>query len=704
MAQKMIKVGMLGAGFILASHARSVAAVPGTILSTIGDVSTSRAAKASQDFGFLNAVTSIEAMAASDCDVVHILLPPSLHARAARTMIEVGKSVFVEKPYVLDSAEGYSLADVAEQKRVQIAINHNFLFGNGYQPLRKIVREGGLGRLDAVAIDWQYQLPFIKHGPFDNWIVSGPTNPLYEIAPHPLAFALDLTGGFEIVHVNASDDVELPSGISMPQRWRILGNGPQGSVVIHIALTSGHESRVLSVRGEGGAIRYDFGRDIGLIERRKSDNPMLDTFMIGRAAIIDLKKQVGPDLRRRVRAALGKQPASAPFEESIARSIGAFYQNLDREVDPRHDARFAAETIRLVEMISQAANFGGPNNAPLTVDVPSPLRASNILVVGGTGFIGRALVKRLLDQGHGVRVLTRGANGAALALAGLPVEIVAGGHGDEVTVAAALDGIEVVYHLAKCEGRRWQDYVDGDLGPTQVLAKAAADANVRRFIYTGTIDSYDSARASKRISNGTPVDKDIRRRNLYARSKAACEEILRSIEQDEGLRLVIVRPGIVIGAGSPPAHLGVGRFTSETEVEFWGDGSNKLPFVHVDDVADALAKAADAPGIDGKSLLVSGPPLLSAQDYVAALEAFSGSTIAARAGSPLRFWLSDFVKESAKALVRHPNRRNSTLHDWQCRAHRSQYDATETERLLGWQPIADIETLRRRGIEEAVYG
>ncbi|MBU0824725.1 MAG: NAD-dependent epimerase/dehydratase family protein [Alphaproteobacteria bacterium] len=698
----MIKVGMLGAGFILASHARSVAAIPGTILSTIGDVSTSRAAKASQDFGFRNVVTSIEAMAVSDCNVVHILLPPSLHERAARMMIEAGKSVFIEKPYVLDSADGNSLADLAEQKCVQIGVNHNFLFGNGYQPLREMVREGGLGRLDAVAIDWQYQLPFIKHGPFDNWIVSGPTNPLYEIAPHPLAFALDLTGGFEIVHVDASDHVRLPSGISMPQRWRILGNSPQGSVVIHVALTSGHESRALSVRGEGGAVRYDYGRDIGLLERRKSDNPMLDTFMIGRAAIIDLKKQVGPDLRRRVRAALGKQPASAPFEESIARSIAAFYQNLDRKVDPRHEPRFAAETIRLVEMISQAAKVGGPNNEPLTFDVPPPLRASNILVVGGTGFIGRALVKRLLDQGHGVRVLTRGANGAALALAGLPVEIFAGSHGDEVTVAAALDGIEVVYHLAKCEGRRWQDYVDGDLGPTKVLAKAAAAANVRRFIYTGTIDSYDSAHASKRIVNGTPVDKHIRSRNLYARSKAACEEVLRNIERDSGLNVVIMRPGIVIGAGSPPAHLGVGRFTSETEVEFWGDGANKLPFVHVDDVADALAKAANAPDIDSKSFLVSGPPLLSAQDYVAALEEFSGSRIATKSGSPFRFWLADFVKETAKAMVRHPNRRSSTLHDWQCRAHRSQYDSTETERLLGWRPIADIETLRRRGVAEAV--
>ncbi len=114
----MTKVGMLGAGFILASHARSVAALPGVTLSTIGDVSAGRAVKAQQEFGFENTVGSIEEMAASDCEVVHILLPPRLHEKAARTMIEAGKAVFVEKPFVLDSAAAFALAAAAEANRV----------------------------------------------------------------------------------------------------------------------------------------------------------------------------------------------------------------------------------------------------------------------------------------------------------------------------------------------------------------------------------------------------------------------------------------------------------------------------------------------------------------------------------------------------------------------------------------------------------
>ncbi len=699
-----VKVGMLGAGFILASHAKSVKALPGLELAVIGDASASRAEGAARTYGFAQAVTSIEAMAASDCDVVHILLPPTLHAQAALAMIRAGKSVFIEKPYVLDGAEAAELADAAAKAGVAIGVNHNFLFGGNYQRLRDLVRSGGLGRIDDLRVEWHYQLPFIKHGPFDNWIVSAPANPLFEIGAHPIAFALDLLGGLTIDHVEASDMATLPSGITVPQRWRILGRGPQGGAIgLSLAFTPGHESRALVARGTGGAIRYDYGRDIGLVERTRTDNPMLDAHKIATGALAQLKAQAGPDLRRRIRNSLAKHPAATPFDECIFNSIRAFYESrASGAPDPRHAASFGAETVRLAGAIAARAGQGEPSRAPISVTLPEPARPSTVLVVGGTGFIGRALVKRLLADGHGVRVMTRGARGAALALRGLPVEIFAGHHGDPEALAQALKGIRIVYHLAKAEGRRWQDYVDADIAPTKALGEAAAKAGVERFIYTGTIDSYDSASAANTIDNTTPVDRRIAGRNLYARSKAACEAALREIAARTGLKLVIMRPGIVIGAGSPPAHLGVGRFTSDTQVDFWGEGTNMLPFVHVDDVADALARAATTPGIEGKDLLISGPPLLSARDYVAALEQAAGTRIEAKPGSPYRFWLADAVKEAAKNAVRHPNARRSTLHDWQCRAHVSRYDASGTEQALDWHPISDKQKLIDRGIVEAV--
>jgi nucleoside-diphosphate-sugar epimerase len=235
-----------------------------------------------------------------------------------------------------------------------------------------------------------------------------------------------------------------------------------------------------------------------------------------------------------------------------------------------------------------------------------------------------------------------------------------------------------------------------------VLAQAALSAGVKRFIYTGTIASYASGNPHDVIDNDTPVDPAIARRDHYARSKAACEGLLQAMQREAGLPLVILRPGIVIGPGSPPAHPGVGRFLSETRVDYWGDGRNALPLVVVDDVAEALVLALDAPEVVGQTLLVTGPPLMSARDYVSAVEARMRARIDARPRSAWRNWAADMIKELAKNAVRHPNRRWPSLHDWQCTSHRARYDSRMTEQALGWHPIDDREELEARGIAQAV--
>src|SRR5262249_39134171 len=147
------------------------------------------------------------------------------------------------------------------------------------------------------------------------------------------------------------------------------------------------------------------------------------------------------------------------------------------------------------------------------VVAPQAKTPPTVLIVGGTGFIGRRLVRALIENGHSVRILTRNARAAALEFQNEPVELFSGSHGDPQSIARALQGISTVYHLAKSEGRKWQDYVDGDIEPTRVLAKAALAAGVKRFIYTGTIASYASANPSDVIDNRTPVDPVIERRS-----------------------------------------------------------------------------------------------------------------------------------------------------------------------------------------------
>jgi 2-alkyl-3-oxoalkanoate reductase len=175
-----------------------------------------------------------------------------------------------------------------------------------------------------------------------------------------------------------------------------------------------------------------------------------------------------------------------------------------------------------------------------------------------------------------------------------------------------------------------------------------------------------------------------------------------ALHRTKGLPLVILRPGIVIGAGSPPSHWGVGMFHSDTRAEIWGEGSTKLPLVLVEDVAAALALAADAPGVEGQALLVTDAPLLTAREYIAELTRATRTRVDAASTPIWRFFLLDVVKEAVKHLVRHPNRKLPSYHDWDCRSHRARYDSSKTRALLGWKPAGTRDAIVERGIDAAV--
>jgi predicted dehydrogenase/nucleoside-diphosphate-sugar epimerase len=696
------KVGLLGAGYILDAHAYALAAVPGVALHAVSDLSLGRARHAAAKFGIPHAFCSIRDLQESDCDVIHILLPPALHLEAALAMVEAGKSVFLEKPMGLDSAGCAALCARAAEKGVALGVNHNFLFSQGYESLRTSVRAGELGRLDHVAVNWHFALPLLQFGPFDSWMLAAPANILFELGSHLSAFVIDLIGLPEVSCAVAGNPIVIPSGRTVYRQWTSVGHAGPATALLSISISGGHADRFMRVRGRSGSAQLDFGRDIGWREFTVTENPIFDSHSVAQAASRTLHRQARHDRIRRLRMALARGPAANPFEESVSRSISAFYGRGMRQVDPRHSGSFASDVIRLCEAICAAAKVGEPTSTAVSVPVPHPAAQPTVLVVGGTGFIGRRLVRALLERGHGVRVLTRNVQAAAIEFQDLPVELFAGSHGDPPSAHRALEGIKVVYHLAKCEGKRWRDYLEGDVAPTRVLGEAALAAGVERFIYTGTIASYASDDPHRVIDSRTPLDRSIGRRNHYGRSKAACEALLREMQHNRGLPLVIMRPGIVIGRGSPPAHPGVACFISETRVDYWGDGTTPLPLVLVDDVADALARACDAPGIEGHALLLTSPPLMTASEYVDALSAHMGLHIDARARSAWSYWAAEMTKELAKQALRHPNRRWPSLHDCRCRSHAARYDSRLSEQLLGWRPVADRQTMVARGIAEAV--
>jgi UDP-glucose 4-epimerase len=235
------------------------------------------------------------------------------------------------------------------------------------------------------------------------------------------------------------------------------------------------------------------------------------------------------------------------------------------------------------------------------------------LVVGGAGFIGSSLVRELAKSGP-VRVLDDLSNGRAENLDSVEgVELVVGSILDDAVVEAALDQIEVVFHLA-CLGVRHSIHSpernhEVNATGTLRLLEAARRAKVDRFVYTSTSEIYGTA-----VAVPLREDQAARPSTVYGGSKLAGEAYTRAYYLTYELPTVIVRP---FNAFGPRSHYEgdagevIPRFIVRAMNDFapivFGDGSQTRDFTFVDDTAQGIAAAGERPGVVGRTInLASG--------------------------------------------------------------------------------------------------
>jgi UDP-N-acetylglucosamine/UDP-N-acetyl-alpha-D-glucosaminouronate 4-epimerase len=234
------------------------------------------------------------------------------------------------------------------------------------------------------------------------------------------------------------------------------------------------------------------------------------------------------------------------------------------------------------------------------------------LVTGGAGFIGAHLAEGLLDRGHAVRVLDdlfSGARGDVPPAAELTVGSVV----DEDTVGAAVDGVEVVFHLAahRSVPRSVDHPLETDLANvhgTITVLTAARDAGVRRVVYASSSSVYG---ATDRLP--TPESAPTGPRSPYAVSKLAGEHYCRVFTDVFGLETTALRYFNVFGPRQPPGSqyagvipLFIDALRNATPLIVHGDGKQSRDFTYVEDTVTATLAAADAPSASGRVYNVAG--------------------------------------------------------------------------------------------------
>jgi predicted dehydrogenase/nucleoside-diphosphate-sugar epimerase len=698
------KAAIVGTGYIAEFHARAIKTLPDVALAGVCDANLGRARSFASEWGVPAAFDSVQSMLTDQSfDVVHVLTPPDRHYSLAKSILEAGTNVFLEKPMCTSVEETDELLRIAASKGLALGVNHNFLFSGAYQVLREAIRSGGLGLLDHVSFNYLYELGPLRFGPFDTWMLQMPENALLEVGPHLISAVLDLVGepDSDSLSVAADRIVKLPNGAQVIRRWRIQMTVGRTAVDVCINLGPGFNQRTIFARGLLGAAFLDFDANTCMVDRRTPLGDDLDRYKRSVRLASQLRWQARHTLADYALTKLKLRKRGNSYQASIIDSIAAFYAGLRSggSIDSRISGKVGGEVIGWCGRIIQSANIK-LNSAPKLILRDKVEVKPTILVIGGSGFIGRELVRQLLEAGYGVRAMMRGSSAALEEFSNGRLETMKGDLRSEADLANALKGIEFVYDLATSEAKTWDASLRDVVEPTRRLGQACAGSNVRRIIYTGTIDSYYAGENAGVITEKTPLDPNIRRRNYYARAKAASEDLLMEMHRTQKLPVVIVRPGIVIGRGGNAFHWGVGKF-SEGVCEVWGDGKNKLPLVLVDDVAAALVRCIKAEGIEGQSYNLIDVPLLSAREYLVELQQLAGIKLLIYYPSIVRFYLNDLFKWLVKLIVGHPDRaRVPSYRDWESRTQKAVFDCSRARKELGWAPASD----RQRMINEGIGG
>jgi nucleoside-diphosphate-sugar epimerase len=236
-----------------------------------------------------------------------------------------------------------------------------------------------------------------------------------------------------------------------------------------------------------------------------------------------------------------------------------------------------------------------------------------VLVTGGSGFTGKALVKRLLDEGNQVVALDYKEGLKTDEMRSWGAKVVIGSVTDREVVEKCMKGVDVVHHLAAAFRELNvpnQYYKEVNVGGTKNVLSAAHQHTVKKFIYCSTCGVHGNI-------DTPPAGEEapIRPADYYQRTKYEAEPIVNEFFR-KGMRTVILRPAAIYGPGDPERFLMIFKRVAGGSFPMFGNGKTLYHPLYIDNLIDAFMLAMQEGKGDGQTYLIADEEYLEIETLV----------------------------------------------------------------------------------------
>ncbi len=252
--------------------------------------------------------------------------------------------------------------------------------------------------------------------------------------------------------------------------------------------------------------------------------------------------------------------------------------------------------------------------------------SKTVLVTGASGFTGSHLCRKLVEHGNRVRALVRRSSDLK-ALSGLDVEIVFGDLANGGPPPNALQGIEIVYHVAavyRKEGVSEQHFYDVNAEGTERLLNAALQADVTRFVHCSTVGVLGNIKNPPATETTPYAPSDV-----YQRSKLEGERRALAFFEKYNFPGAVVRPAAIYGPGDMRF---LKLFRSIDKGLFWMLGSGEVFYhlVYVEDLVDGIILAGEREEAVGEIFILAGDNYVPVKQLVQIIAEVLGRPVPTR--------------------------------------------------------------------------